>query len=97
MPQEVVAPDSGAAASGSGVLVVPGSAGSAGFESVRVPTPRRSGRAKPWSSSALACSYIGTGRCSPRMSTTTSRRPLRSAAPMKVCRASSVKPVLPPM
>jgi len=62
----------------------------------RVPTPPPAGVAKPQSSSRSACSVVDTGYRSVCMRLTTSRRPSRSAAATKVCRAASVKPVLPP-
>lgn len=55
------------------------------------------GSAKPQSSSPAACCQSGCGRCSPSSIVTTSRRPLRLAAPMYVCRAVSVYPVFPPI
>jgi hypothetical protein len=61
------------------------------------PRPDASGAvAKPQSSSRVAWSSSDTGRRSACMRLTTSRRPSRSAAATKVCRAASVNPVLPP-
>ena len=56
----------------------------------------RPGAAKPQSSSRRAWSAARSGRLSVSMTLTTSRRPSRSAAATKVCRAASVKPVFPP-
>ncbi len=61
------------------------------------PSPEASGAVlKPQSSRFLACCSSGTGRRSACMRLTTIRRPSRSAAATKVCRAASVNPVLPP-
>jgi hypothetical protein len=61
------------------------------------PSPEASGAVlNPQSSRFMACCSSGTGRRSACMRLTTSRRPLRSAAATKVCRAASVNPVLPP-
>ncbi len=60
------------------------------------PTPEPAGTAKPQSSSRWACSAKGTGSRSACIRLTTSRRPSRSAATTKVCRAASVNPVFPP-
>jgi len=64
--------------------------------STRVPTGGSDrGSANPQSSIRAACSLIPMGRCSPYRRVTSSRRSPRRAAPMKVCRAASVKPFLP--
>jgi membrane protein len=98
-----VAPGAGGAAGGAaGAGATTGAAagavvGGTGGPSTSSPsgaTP--AGRANPRSSSAATCRVIGTGDCSPRTTATASRRPSRSAAPTKVCRAASVNPVLPP-
>ncbi|KQS73467.1 hypothetical protein ASG41_02115 [Modestobacter sp. Leaf380] len=54
------------------------------------------GVAKPQSSRRSACSVVETGKRSVCIRLTTRRRPSRSAAATKVCRAASVNPVFPP-
>ncbi|GAA3154600.1 hypothetical protein GCM10010531_02070 [Blastococcus jejuensis] len=95
------APRAGAASTGAGgtgagaAVVVAGAVRSSGRTSV--PTPSvLSGSAKPQSSSRAAWSAARSGTFSVFITLTTSTRPSRSAAPTKVCRAASVKPVLPP-
>ena len=63
----------------------------------RTPMPSvPAGTAKPQSRSSAAWSAARKGVFSVSMTLTTSRRPSRSAAVTKVCRAASVKPVFPP-
>jgi hypothetical protein len=65
--------------------------------STSVPTPWvPGGTENPQSSSSAAWSAARIGTLSVSITLTTSRRPFRSAAVTKVCRAASVKPVFPP-
>jgi hypothetical protein len=76
-----------------------GGGGTAGTSpgSTSRPTPDASrGMANPQSSNWVAWSSSFTGRRSACIRLTASRRPSRSAAATKVCRAASVNPVLPP-
>jgi hypothetical protein len=80
-----------------GSPVVPVAAAAARPGSTRVPTPSiPAGTAKPQSSSSTAWSAARSGAFSVSIRLTTSRRPFRSAAVTKVCRAASVKPVFAP-
>jgi hypothetical protein len=72
-------------------------AGTSAAEDTSRPTPPSDGgTVKPQSSSTAAWSAARSGTFSVPMTLTTSRRPSRSAAVTKVCRAASVNPVLPP-
>jgi hypothetical protein len=76
---------------------VGGSGETSAAESTSRPTPAVAGGvAKPQSSSSAAWSAARSGTLSVPITLTTSRRPSRSAAVTKVCRAASVNPVLPP-
>jgi hypothetical protein len=79
-----------------GVTAVGGATRGTSPGSTSRPAPEASrGVAKPQSSSRVAWSSSCTGRRSACIRLTTSRRPSRSAAATKVCRAASVNPVFP--